>query len=245
MSTVEDMASEMLLDDAFTAVTDALAEAMFNGTAASLTGPVNPAALARARRLAQTAAKSLTRQLTESQLRSMGETIARGLEAGKRPRDLYNQLQEVRALDANRARTYLKIQDYLEASDLTDAQLSARLDREYQKLLQDRRKTIAQNEGRQATSEARALEAGAAQLEMKAWTTTNAGNVCDICAGNEAAGVIPIDKPFPSGDDRTPAHPNCHCTIVYVKKGVETDILAERQQRYIEETAAAQEGDTE
>jgi len=32
---------------------------------------------------------------------------------------------------------------------------------------------------------------------------------CDICSENEAAGVIPVDDTFPSGDMAPPAHPNC------------------------------------
>lgn len=53
----------------------------------------------------------------------------------------------------------------------------------------------------------------AAGLEMeKAWITTG-GNPCDICAGNEAAGWIPMDDQFPSGDDRPLGHPRCFCDL--------------------------------
>jgi hypothetical protein len=37
---------------------------------------------------------------------------------------------------------------------------------------------------------------------------------CDICQANEDAGIIPWDATFPSGDDCTPAHPNCECATV-------------------------------
>jgi len=37
---------------------------------------------------------------------------------------------------------------------------------------------------------------------------------CDICQANEDAGIIGIDENFPSGDDATPAHPNCECATV-------------------------------
>jgi len=40
-----------------------------------------------------------------------------------------------------------------------------------------------------------------------------AGNPCDICLENEAAGVIPVDQPFPSGDMGPPFHPNCECSL--------------------------------
>lgn len=36
---------------------------------------------------------------------------------------------------------------------------------------------------------------------------------CEICQGNEDAGVIGIDESFPSGHDRPPAHPNCICAL--------------------------------
>lgn len=39
-------------------------------------------------------------------------------------------------------------------------------------------------------------------------------DACDICLENEAAGPIDIDDDFPSGDESTPAHPNCECATV-------------------------------
>lgn len=38
----------------------------------------------------------------------------------------------------------------------------------------------------------------------------------DECDVNAAAGVIPIDEPFPSGDDGPPYHPRCTCVVVPV-----------------------------
>jgi hypothetical protein len=40
----------------------------------------------------------------------------------------------------------------------------------------------------------------------------------DECDGNEEAGEIAIDEPFPSGDDGPPFHPNCVCTLSFVYK---------------------------
>jgi hypothetical protein len=39
---------------------------------------------------------------------------------------------------------------------------------------------------------------------------------CDICQGNEDAGILPIDQPFPSGHMRVPYHPNCVCAVAPV-----------------------------
>lgn len=47
----------------------------------------------------------------------------------------------------------------------------------------------------------------------KEWVVTDP---CDICAANGDAGVIPIKDPFPSGDVRPPAHPNCRCALAPV-----------------------------
>lgn len=50
----------------------------------------------------------------------------------------------------------------------------------------------------------------------KEWVTVGDGEVCDICEGNESAGVIGISQSFPSGDLMEPAHPNCRCLVEYV-----------------------------
>jgi hypothetical protein len=34
--------------------------------------------------------------------------------------------------------------------------------------------------------------------------------------GNEAAGIIPVKQNFPGGQQQTPAHPDCHCTVKYL-----------------------------
>ena len=36
----------------------------------------------------------------------------------------------------------------------------------------------------------------------------------DECQDNADAGVIPLDEPFPSGDDAPPYHPNCRCDLI-------------------------------
>jgi hypothetical protein len=52
-----------------------------------------------------------------------------------------------------------------------------------------------------------------AGIEMeKAWS--RASDFQDECAQNEAAGWIPINDPFPSGDMRPLAHPGCLCDLL-------------------------------
>jgi len=38
----------------------------------------------------------------------------------------------------------------------------------------------------------------------------------DVCDDNAAAGVIPMDEPYPSGDEGYPFHPGCFCVEVAV-----------------------------
>lgn len=53
----------------------------------------------------------------------------------------------------------------------------------------------------------------AAGIEMeKSWS--RASGYDDECAQNEAAGWIPINDPFPSGDMRPLAHPGCLCDML-------------------------------
>jgi SPP1 gp7 family putative phage head morphogenesis protein len=58
-----------------------------------------------------------------------------------------------------------------------------------------------------------AADAGVAVF--KGWLTAGDERVEEICRGNEAAGFIPLDDDFPSGDAAPLAHPRCRCTLVY------------------------------
>ena len=48
--------------------------------------------------------------------------------------------------------------------------------------------------------------------ERRRWVTDGV-NACDVCAGNAAAGYLPSNKAFPSGDTAPPAHPHCGCHL--------------------------------
>ena len=51
----------------------------------------------------------------------------------------------------------------------------------------------------------------------------------DECDQNAAVGYIPIDQPFPSGDEMAPYHPNCVCDLAYkTKEGPEETERAEQ-----------------
>jgi hypothetical protein len=50
-------------------------------------------------------------------------------------------------------------------------------------------------------------------VKGKRWLKSDDHAIPDECDLNEAAGVIPLDQPFPSGDMMHPAHPNCECDV--------------------------------
>jgi hypothetical protein len=48
-------------------------------------------------------------------------------------------------------------------------------------------------------------------IAYKGWQTRNDAKVCASCRANQAAGFIPLDAVFPSGDRMPPGHPRCRC----------------------------------
>jgi len=52
------------------------------------------------------------------------------------------------------------------------------------------------------------------KLHKKWWVS----DPCPLCTANAAAGVIPLDQPFPSGHQNPTGHPNCMCVQQLVTK---------------------------
>jgi hypothetical protein len=50
-------------------------------------------------------------------------------------------------------------------------------------------------------------------IAYKGWQTRNDAKVCAKCRANQAAGFIPLDAPFPSGNVAPGAHPRCRCWL--------------------------------
>ena len=216
-----------------------LEEALLAQYLSQITGPVSKAATDRARALAKEAASSLLRDYSKTQLNSMGEAIAAGLEAGKGPREIARMLTDVQGLDPQRAARLEKVREYLEASSLSNDALEKAVERERQKLLRERRETIARTEAAKATETAREVEALGRGARWKHWITTPDERLCDICAGNEADGVIPVDATFSGGTMTAPAHPNCRCGVTYVTTDRGRDIAERLNERNKAETATA------
>ncbi len=80
----------------------------------------------------------------------------------------------------------------------------------------ERAEMIARTELIRANNQGHLEAFRSAGVERKAWSTSNDGDVCDDCDGNEEQGAIDLEDDFQSGDDAAPAHPLCRCTIVAV-----------------------------
>ena len=186
-----------------------LSDDLYNKMIASITGPIDDAALQAARTMANREAATLATRMAESQLRAMGEVVASGLEKGLGPKEIARTLDMVKGLDGPRAARLLKYREQLEQSGFSDAQIEALEERRYQKLLRERRETIARTEARHATGEARRAAADREGAQFKVWFTSQDNRVSDACQANEAAGVIPINQEFSGGVQHPPQHPNC------------------------------------
>lgn len=74
-----------------------------------------------------------------------------------------------------------------------------------------RSRMIARTETANALSKASLDRMKDMGIEGKEWVWP--GGDCDICADNQADGVIPVNQAFSSGEMNPPAHPNCTCAI--------------------------------
>jgi SPP1 gp7 family putative phage head morphogenesis protein len=75
----------------------------------------------------------------------------------------------------------------------------------------DRAFTIANTETNRAMSQA--SMATYTQNGITGVTWSGEEDDCDICQGNQDAGIIATGDDFPSGDSEPPGHPNCRCAI--------------------------------
>lgn len=215
--------------------------------AASITSPMDPKALEAARdawrNQARINARNLATQMLSDQLQVVGETIAKGLEEGIGPRELARRLDAVTGLDAPRAARYAAASAYLETLELPADQLAKMQSELYEKLLKERKETIARTEARFATEESQKQNAKARGAQFKVWITAGDDRVSDECQENEAAGPIPIDDTFPSGADKPPEHPNCRCTLAFYTDEDQLDEAQARADARAEKTAAAKAAD--
>lgn len=196
-----------------TGIFDELAAPMAEAERQALLGVIQrnppPEVLEAIRARAISNARDLITNVTQAELSKIQQQIAEQTALGKGPREVARWLDEVKGLDNVRAQSYRKYLEELQASDLSDAEIERRAEAYYQSLLRDRRETIARTEMRKATSGVAAEQAKLSGAKMKVWLTVGDDRVSDQCQADEAAGPIPIDEAFPSGNMETPGHPNC------------------------------------
>lgn len=98
----------------------------------------------------------------------------------------------------------------------SNARLSDELQSNYA-FSRERASTIARTEMKTADSEGAMAGWKASGLKMKKeWVRSADDFDCEICEANEAQGAIDLDETFDSGDDTSPAHPNCNCAVLPV-----------------------------
>lgn len=193
---------------------DALTEAQ---VATAFTGPATQEVLDVARVGHEREARRIAGNLATAELKKVASKVTAAIEEGRNFETLYRELEEIRGLDDGRAATYSKYVAWLEEQDFTDAEIRDKAEREYQRLLKDRRKVIAQTETSLAQGQGNNAIALAQDAKFKRWDTSGDSLVSDACQANEAQGWIPIDEAFSSGDMFEPNHPRCRCSVVYRK----------------------------
>jgi len=204
----------------------------------NLQGVTSPEVLTAARANATRQARQITGNIARSELQKVAKKVEENLAAGLNPRDLINSLTEIKDLDSNRAATFQKYKDTLIEQGIDGADLKAKTDRMHEKLLRDRRETIARTEQRMATENGMLDRAKADGNKYKMSISAQDDRVSDICEANQAQGWIPIDQAFSSGDDAPTYHPNCRCTIAYMTDKPDA-IDQELPQELAERTAEA------
>lgn len=86
----------------------------------------------------------------------------------------------------------------------------------FQSMKDSRAETIAKTELADAYNQAMLSSAKESGDLLKTWNLDGEG--CEeICQPNAEDGAIGLDEDFSSGDDAPPAHPNCDCSIGFVR----------------------------
>ena len=194
--------------------------------------------LALIRQTAWRDASKLTTNMLKSQIEAIHTKIADGVNKGISQIEIGRSLKSVvTELDNVRAAQLENYIQYLRVAGVSESDIAKRAERYKKRLLRSRRETIAGNESHIIMSTSRAIEAETGGAIYKAWITMGDGKVSDICAGNEAAGLIKIKDKFPSSHDRPPGHVRCRCNVAYYSDEKTADWARKRIDERIENTA--------
>ncbi len=91
--------------------------------------------------------------------------------------------------------------------------LARDLRKEFEDMSRYRAKIISQTETCDALEDGFMTRAKIMGIEGKEWVVTGDERVCEICLGNEAEGIVPLDHVFSSGHVRPPGHVSCRCAL--------------------------------
>lgn len=97
---------------------------------------------------------------------------------------------------------------------LGDADIANRIREKIPSLYKYRAQRIVRTESADIVNRMEFETAVRNQAVGKRWKIAGT-NVCEVCDGNEANGIIGMNATFSSGDLRPPAHPNCKCLLEY------------------------------
>jgi SPP1 gp7 family putative phage head morphogenesis protein len=204
---------------------------LYNALVKSITLPVNEIALKEAAEMSARQAATLVTGEIKTQIRALGDIISEGLKRGDGPRTISNRLKLVDSLDSVRAKRLDKYIQSLEKMGLKPDDIAKKSERMKQKLLRERRETIARTETRYAQEEAARVQANAAGKQWKRWITSADDRVSEVCRDNQAQGWIKIADTFQGGTNNPPGHPNCRCSCVYRKEDPDDAAKARAQAR--------------
>jgi len=202
---------------------------IYDAIAASITGATREEILA----ISSEKAAAMVTGITESTMKGLSEIITSGLDNQIGVDGLARKLKSQIGLNAEQVKAINNLEVKLIKEGKTAAEIQKILDSETKKKIKKRSEVIANTEMRKAVSEGEDTVMKSRGAKYKVAMSTGDSDVSDICAMNEAAGPIPIDDSFPSGDDTTPFHPDCRCSITYIT----SDEQLQRSQEKAEERA--------
>lgn len=209
----------------------------------ALKGPPDPRALAKTAEVATRQTKKIWGDLARSELNKIGQTIQAGIADGLGPREVARLLDAVKGLDPQRAARFTKFQKYLASKGFSDEEIARRSEREFLRLLRQRRNTISTTEMRFATEHGNAIAAESQKANWKTWITAQDDRVSeDDCEPNQAQGWISVKEAFSSGDETPPAHPGCRCNLAY-RTAPPSPAAKARADRRADRTTAAKQTD--
>jgi len=228
-------------------IEDAAFDSFYREMKAAISGDLSPVAYNEALTMARTGAKDRAKTLTsgmiETELNKIGEVIAEGMDEGLHPYAVARRLEMVKGLDSNRVAQYRKYEKYIDTLGLSEEEADRQLKRKFDKLLNDRKRSIAHTEAAYASETARLSEALAAGAKWKMWITAADERVSDICRNNQSAGPVAAKDQFPSGHDRPPGHPNCRCTLGWAISNAMKEEMERESRELVNQTELAMEGE--